>query len=94
MTLSLQQRSVCIDNVSLNLTRQEFNLLHYLMLNKGIVLTYEQLYLMCWNEEYDGSAYVAIKNAIKRLRAKIAVAKREHIKIQNMRGVGFFLPVE
>ena len=62
------------------------------MLNKGNVLTYEQIYLLVWGEEYDGSAYNAIKNSMQRLRAKIAVAGDVGIVIENMRGVGYCLP--
>jgi len=90
--LSLSKRSVHIGEVKLNLTRQEFNLLYFLMLNKGNVLSHEQIYRLVWSEEYDGSAYNAIKNAIQRLRAKIAVADDASIVIENMRGVGYCLP--
>ena len=37
MILSPPKRSVSIGGEGINLTRHEFNLLHYLMLNKGLV---------------------------------------------------------
>ena len=93
MTLSLMQRSVYIGNVLLRLTRQEFNLLYYLMLNKGIVITYEQIGVAVWGVERDSSTYHSIKNLVQRLRAKITTAGGGSAIIQNMRGVGYFLPV-
>jgi DNA-binding response OmpR family regulator len=62
------------------------------MLNKGIVLTYEQISIRIWNYEYDGSGYGAIKNLVQRLRSKIALADNGDIVIQNMRGAGYCLP--
>jgi DNA-binding response OmpR family regulator len=67
------------------------------MLNKGIILTYEQLCLMIWNEEYDCSSYSKIKSLIQRLRGKITLVdskQDEGIVIQNMRGVGYYLSAE
>ena len=92
MILSPQKRSVSIGGEGINLTRHEFNLLHYLMLNKGIVLTYGQISLRIWNDEYDGSGYGAIKNLVQRLRSKISLADNGDIVIQNVRGVGYCLP--
>ena len=86
------QRKVYIGQVNLDLTRQEFNLLQYMVINEGIVLTYEQIYCFIWNDECDSSPYTLIKGLIKRLRGKIAATGGGHITILNKWGVGYFLP--
>ena len=86
------QRNAFIGNIPLGLTRQEFDLLHYFMINEGNVLSFEQIYRLIWNDEYDGSTYETIKGLVKRLRKKISLADGEHINIQNRWAVGFVLP--
>jgi len=93
MVISLAQRNAFISNTPLDLTRQEFDLLHYFMINEGNILTFEQIYRLIWGDEYDGSTYETIKGLVKRLRKKIGLADGEHINIQNRWAVGFTLPL-
>jgi two-component system alkaline phosphatase synthesis response regulator PhoP len=88
-----QRWEAYIGSCCLNLTRMEFNLLHFLMINKGNVLTYEQIYRLVWKDEYDGAAHGAIKNLVKRLRRKISSVHGEHDVIVNRHGIGYALPV-
>ena len=94
MLASLSQRIAFINNVKIDLTRQEFDLLHHFMSNEGRVLTYDNIYSLIWNEEYDGSSYETIKGLVKRLRRKINLANGSHIKIQNRWGTGYTLPID
>ena len=95
ISLNPQYWSAYIGNVCMNLTRMEFKLLYCLMINRGNVLTYEQIYRLVWKDEYDGAACNnAIKNLIQRLRGKIVSAGGEHITIQNRWGIGYFLPTQ
>lgn len=92
LLVSPSQRKVFVGNESLELTRQEFDLLHYLMDNEGRVLSFEQIYRTVWNDEYDESAYEPIKAVIKRLRKKLGEIHGNQRIIQNRWGIGYTLP--
>jgi DNA-binding response OmpR family regulator len=53
------------------LTKKEFNLLHYLMANKGITLTYEQIYNAIWEGEENYDSAEIFHSLIRRLRKKL-----------------------
>ena len=95
LLVSPSQRYAFIGNSPLDLTRQEFDLLHYILINQGKVLTYNQIYCHLWNDYYDGeSANETIKTLIKRLRKKLAGNENENqITIENVWGVGYRLPL-
>jgi two-component system OmpR family response regulator len=84
-----KQRYVFVGNEKIDLTRQEFDLLHFLVINHGNVLEYEQIYRIVWNEEYDENTHLVIKTAIGRLRKKITGEDTDNSLIENVRGVGY-----
>ena len=90
LLISPEQFIAFKNNSQIELSRLEFDLLHYLILNKGVVLTYETIYRNIWKGEYDDeSASDIIKHAIKRLRRKIEDRDGEGRYIENIRGVGY-----
>ena len=76
---------VFADNQKLELTNKEYELLLYLVRNKGIVLTREQIMNKVWNyDSFEGDRTVDWQ--IKLLRKKLGVYAK---KINTIRGVGY-----
>ena len=73
----------------LDLTKREFDLLHHMMENKGIVLTRDVLLERVWGYDYQGETNV-VDVYIRFLRSKIddKIGVRY---IQTVRGVGYVL---
>lgn len=75
--LNLLSRTVYVNGEQLVLTHKEFELLHYLIENKGIVLTRDQLLNSIWGYDYDGDGRT-VDTHIKKLRHKLG-EKANHI---------------
>ena len=81
------QHRVLVNNVEVNLTQREFQLLSYLVKNKGKVCTRTQIIEDVWDIhfEYDTGVIDVFMNAIrKKLNLKI-----EEDYIKTIRGVGY-----
>jgi len=83
-------RTVCIGDNLLNLTRLEFDLMQYLVLNAGRVLSREQLLSQAWGYDFVGGTR-AVDSAVKRLRGKFRVYLPEAELIETVRGIGYRL---
>ena len=90
----LRLGSIMIDNVRhkcevdgeiIELTYKEHELLKYLMRNKGIVLSRDQIMLNVWDTEFEGESRT-VDMHIKTLRQKLK-SQGEHIK--TVRNVGY-----
>jgi len=88
LRMEVESRTVSIAEVSLELTRLEFDLLHRLLINRGRVLTRERLLEQTWGYDYFGDTR-AVDSAIKRLRAKLRAASPEADCIESVRGLGY-----
>jgi two-component system response regulator VicR len=77
-------------DAELELTAQEFSLLHTLALHAGQVMTREQLLAQVWGYDYYGDLRV-VDAAVKRLRAKLRQAAPGVDLITTVRGVGYRL---
>ncbi len=85
--INLAQHTVCTNGVKVSLTQREFDLLTYLVKNKGTVCTRNQILQAVWqiNFEYDTSVIDVFMNAIrKKLNLKI-----EEDYIKTIRGIGY-----
>ena len=82
-------RKVFGSGSELLLTKMEFDILYYLLSNRGRVLSHEQIYSFVFDDNYDEPAYDAVKSAIKRLRKKIG----DKVAIESVRGVGYRAPI-
>lgn len=71
----------------IELTKKEYDLLEYLIRNKGIVLTREQIIEKVWGYEYEGDTNV-VDVYIRYLRSKIDEGFDKKL-IQTFRGVGY-----
>lgn len=70
------------------LTQKEFELLHVLLINKGIVLTRQKLLNMVWGEDYFGEERI-VDTHIKNIRRKLGPDC-----ISTIRGVGYRIDKE
>lgn len=93
-TMEVQARRLTCNSSEVELTRKEFDLLQYLVLNNGKVLTRQQLYEHIWgnilDDEYDSNFIdVHIKNLRKKLNLH---APSPWLK--TVRGVGYRISTE
>ena len=85
--MDLSKHLVMVNNVAINLTHREFELLHYLVKNKGKVCTRTQIIEDVWDIhfDYDTGVIDVFMNAI---RKKLNLKKEEDY-IKTIRGVGY-----
>ena len=88
MTIDNLNRLVFMNDVQVELTGKEFDLLSFLAANKGKVFTKKQIYTHVWEEEYafDDSN---IMSFISKLRKKIEPDTEHPFYILTVRGVGY-----
>ncbi|MPM34685.1 Response regulator ArlR [bioreactor metagenome] len=90
--LDLRRHTVTVKGCGIELTKREFDLLHYLLQNKGIVVTREKLLENVWDMDFDGGTN-AVDVYIRFLRGKIDEAYGIKL-IQTVRGVGYVIKDE
>lgn len=78
-------REIYVGNASVPLTYTEFELLDYLMTNKGIALSRDSILNSVWQYDYDGDART-VDTHIKKLRSKLGQAGN---CIKTVRGIGY-----
>ncbi len=85
IVLDTDKRTVCVGTKELSLTYKEFELLHYLMINTGIVLSRDKLLEQIWGFDYDGETRT-VDMHIKALRQKLGDSGT---MIKTVRNVGY-----
>ncbi|MEG2174573.1 MAG: response regulator transcription factor [Oscillospiraceae bacterium] len=85
VTLCEEQHMVHVQDEEIALTNREFELLRFLMQNRGLVLTRDRLLDAVWNCGYEGESRT-IDVHIATLRQKLGEAGR---LIETVRGVGY-----
>ncbi|MCY6957433.1 response regulator transcription factor [Clostridium brassicae] len=90
ISMNLLSCQVYINNKEINLSPKEYDLLLYMMKNKGIVLSRDTILLNVWGAEYDGDLR-AVDTQIKRLREKLGVNGNI---ISTVRGKGYIIEVK
>lgn len=88
ITIDLSMRTVKVDKTEIELTKKEFDLLVFLVKNKNIVITREQILNQVWGYDYFGETNV-VDVYIRYLRNKIDERFGEKY-IHTIRGVGYF----
>ena len=87
--MDIQNRTVTFSEKEVTLTKKEFDILHYLLLNKNRVLTRLQLTEHIWGnileDDYD-SNYMDVH--IKNLRKKLSTFA-ETDWLETVRGIGY-----
>ena len=85
IVLDVERRMVFVGDDEVNLTLKEFDVLQYMMENKGIVLTRDKLLEHIWGYDFDGETRT-VDVHIRTLRSKLGSAGRE---IETVRGMGY-----
>lgn len=78
-----------ISDKEIKLTKMEMEILYYLILNRGLILTHTQIRQRVWPDDEEANSN-NIYNNVKRLRDKMrSVSGKEHI--ENVVGIGYRL---
>lgn len=89
LTLDLGSRAVRLDDNNIELTKREFDLLAFLVKNKNIVISREQILNKVWGYNYFGETNV-VDVYIRYLRTKIDDKYNQKF-IHTIRGVGYYV---
>lgn len=92
LCIDIEKRMVTVNDIEVELTKKEFELLLYLVQNKNIVLTREQILNQVWGYSYIGETNV-VDVYIRYLRSKIDETFDEKF-IHTIRGVGYYVKEE
>ena len=89
VSLDVKRHAVTVNGTDVELTKREFDLLHYLLKNKGIVVTREALLEHVWDFDFDGGTNT-VDVYIRFLRGKLDEAFSLKL-IHTVRGVGYVI---
>lgn len=89
LVLDVDRRIVTVQDSVVDLTKREFDLLHYLLVNKGLVLSRETILDEVWGFDFTGETN-AVDVYIRFLRAKIDEVFGFKL-ISTIRGVGYVI---
>ena len=89
LAMDVERHEVTVDGRAVELTRREFDLLHYLLENKGKVISRESLLDHVWGFDFVGETN-AVDVYIRFLRSKIDEAFGVKL-IHTVRGVGYVI---
>ncbi len=92
LQLDVKRRAVTVKGEPVELTKREFDLLHYLLKNKGLVVTREELLENVWDFDFDGGTNT-VDVYIRFLRTKIDELYSIKL-IHTIRGVGYVIKDE
>ncbi|MEH7415275.1 response regulator transcription factor [Neobacillus drentensis] len=87
-----KERDILVNGESIKLTAKQYELLEYLIQNKGAILTKEQIYDRVWG--FDSDTTVAIVEVFMHHLRKKLEPFGYHSDIKTIRGVGYMLNEE
>ena len=88
LVLDDETKKVTVDGKEVKLTATEFNILKFLLKNKGKVYSITQIYENVWNEESYGAENI-IAVHIRHIREKIEINPREPKYLKVIWGIGY-----
>ena len=83
-----ETKKVTVDGKEIKLTATEYNILKFLLENKGKVYSIEQIYENVWNEESYGAENI-IAVHIRHIREKIEINPKEPKYLKVIWGIGY-----
>jgi len=89
ITIYPEYRRVFVNDTEINLRKKEFNILCYLTVNKDKVLTFEQIILNVWGEEYGTEEHRLLWNQMSNLKKKLSDVSDKYEYIESIKGVGY-----
>jgi DNA-binding response OmpR family regulator len=87
-----KERDIVIDGEQIKLTSKQYELLEFLIQNKGAILTKEQIYDRVWG--FDSDTTIAIVEVFMHHLRKKLEPFGYHADIKTIRGVGYMLNEE
>jgi two-component system, OmpR family, response regulator CiaR len=87
-----KERDIVVDGVGIKLTSKQYELLEFLIQNKGAILTKEQIYDRVWG--FDSDTTIAIVEVFMHHIRKKLDPSGYHSDIKTIRGVGYMLNEE
>ena len=88
LELDKKKKKVTVDGKEVKLTATEFNILKFLLKNKGKVYSITQIYENVWNEESYGAENI-IAVHIRHIREKIEINPKEPRYLKVIWGIGY-----
>lgn len=92
MEIRPERRKIYSNSHEISMTKKEFDIFYLLAVNKGRVLTYEQIYQRVWNGYATGSERTAVVYHIRNIRKKLSDIPA--LSIQCVRELGYCMEVE
>lgn len=93
--IHLKRRKVFFEHNEIELTKKEYDLLCLLVINQGIVLTYEQMYRKLWDESEFGDIINTVGCHVRSLRRKLLTAIPNAVfDIRCVRSVGYCFDIK
>jgi len=89
LTVAMGARRVWLNDVEIALTRREFDVLAYLLVEKGRVVPWEELIEKLWDDEPDQRTASTLRSCIRRLRQKLEDDAGHPRHIRTIWGVGY-----
>jgi two-component system response regulator VanR len=93
LIVDLNSRRVWRGDDEITLTRREFDVLAYLLVEKGRVVPWEELIRRLWDDEPDDRTAGTLRSCIRRLRHKLGDNASDPRYIDNVWGVGYTVGV-
>jgi two-component response regulator czcR len=90
LELNITGKTVTVENKKIDLTAKEYEILYYLMLNKGKILSREQIIEGVYGIDYEGVSNT-VDVLIKNIRKKLDVNENGQVYIQTKRGLGYVI---
>jgi len=87
IAINTETRRCFIDGAEARLTQKQFDLLHYLMVNAGKVLSYKSLLSQIWNDHSFNVDPRVVTNHISRMKREKLGEKAKYI--ENVQGKGY-----
>jgi two-component system KDP operon response regulator KdpE len=95
LSVNVARRLVLKAGTAIHLTPKEFDLLHYLMSNRGLPITHERLLNTVWGPQYVGQVEY-LRSFVRQLRKKLGddAASPKYLLTENHIGYRFVDPAE
>lgn len=88
LTIDPERHQVIFRGEKVELTSREFDLIHFLSRNRGVVFTRDQLLDKVWGIDYAGETRT-VDVHIRYIRRKLGLSEQEDRYIQTIRGKGY-----
>ncbi|MEJ2211229.1 MAG: response regulator transcription factor [Anaerolineae bacterium] len=89
LTVDLNSRRVWLDDTEIQITRREFDVLAYLLVERGRVVPWEELIEKLWDDDADERTAGTLRSCIRRLRQKLNDDPGDPRYVKNVWGVGY-----